>query len=251
MAASRSTSPGARRLKRRSDIATRALGEISGDFKFLSELSTEEIGCPTCGTEYNNDFAVRFAIATDEDRVATFITQIRGEIARLDTRISDVYAKFRLSHNQALTIQQILAEKQNEVSLEMIIESEGRKSVSGLLRTQLNSAEDDRNTVATKHSEAFDRLKDHRIKLANTEEAILAEYRDLLRRNLAELEVNEINLPKPERRFRPVQVSEKDVMCTCSQCAWAVHVTPDNLDAAHVAFGLHLCGEHPPYPVCC
>jgi hypothetical protein len=179
--------------KIRLDIATRALGEISGDFKFLSELSTEEIGCPTCGTEYNNDFAVRFAIATDEDRVATFISQIRGEIARLDTRISDVYAKFRLSHNQALTIQQILAEEQNEVSLEMIIESEGRKSASGLLRTQLNSAEDDRNTVVTKHSEAVDRLKDHRIKLANTEETILAEYRDLLRRNLAELEVNPLS----------------------------------------------------------
>jgi hypothetical protein len=179
--------------KTRLDIATRALGEISGDFKFLSELATEEIGCPTCGTEYNNDFAVRFAIATDEDRVATFISQIRGEIARLDARISEVYAKFRLSHNQSAGIQRILAEKQNEVTLEMIIESEGRKSARGLLRTQLDSAHDERNSLATAHSEATDRLKDHRMKLSTTEEGILAEYRELLRRNLNELEVNPLS----------------------------------------------------------
>ena len=128
--------------KSRLDIATRALGEIAGDFKFLSELPTEEIGCPTCGNEYSNDFAVRFAIATDEDRVATFINQIRGEIARLDARVSHVYEKFRLSQDQAGKIQRILAEKQGQVTLEMIIESEGRKSAGGLLRAQLESAEE-------------------------------------------------------------------------------------------------------------
>jgi hypothetical protein len=174
----------------RLDIATRALGEITGDLKFLNELPTEEIGCPTCGNEYANDFAARFAIATDEDRVAIFISHIRGEIASLDARIADVYAKFRLSQEQAAKIQHILAEKRDDVSLEMIIESEGRKSAGTLLRHQLASAEGNRNTIAVDHNEAVKDLKDHKVKLAATQDAIMAEYRELLRRNLSELEVN-------------------------------------------------------------
>ncbi|HZQ20477.1 MAG TPA: hypothetical protein VFA90_17420 [Terriglobales bacterium] len=177
----------------RLEIAKRALGEISADLTFLNELPTDEIGCPTCGNEYTNDFAVRFAIAKDEDRVATFINQIQGDIARLDGEIADVYAKFRLSQTQANKIQGILAEKQNEVTLDMIIESEGRKSASNLLRDQLASAEQERAGIAAEQTEASQALKDHKVSLRTTQEKVMGEYRELLRRNLHQLEVNPLN----------------------------------------------------------
>jgi hypothetical protein len=191
--------------KNRLDIATRALGEITEDFNFLSRLPKSEIECPTCGTEYTNDFAVRFAIATDEDRVAGFIEHIRSEILQLDNKISDLYSRYRLSQESASRIQDILAEKQGEVTLDLIIENEGRKAADNLLRSQLEAFEEKRNAIAVKAKESDDDLKAHKSRLASTEEAVLKEYTELLRANLFKLEVRSLSYDAYQELAPPIR----------------------------------------------
>ena len=54
----------------------------------------------------------------------------------------------------------------------------------------------------------------------------------------------------PQRRMRPVKISEDEIMCTCSQCSWASPpIAADKLETGRAAFGLHRCEEYPPYPV--
>jgi hypothetical protein len=173
----------------RLSIATRALGEIGKDFNFLSSLPTEHIECPTCGTEYENDFATRFAIATDEDRVAIFIEQIREELSRIEREIDSVYREFRLTEVQAGKIQGILAEQQGELTLRQVIESEGRKSADNLLSNQLIELDNARAAEAMKLGTSKDNLSAHEEKLQKTEDEVLAEYDRLLRKNLAGLNV--------------------------------------------------------------
>jgi hypothetical protein len=57
----------------------------------------------------------------------------------------------------------------------------------------LNQPRNFRRDLVVKQSEATERLKDHKLKLAATEENVMAEYRELLRRNLSELEVNPLS----------------------------------------------------------
>jgi hypothetical protein len=147
------------------------------------------VECPTCGTEYANDFAARFAIATDEDRVAVFIEQIREGIDRLDREIETVFREFRVTAAQAEKIQKILGEKQGELSLNQIIESEGRKAADNLLSGQLSDLEIQRGGISTKFDNARENLKAHDQKLSTVEKEVVGEYALLLRRNLDGLAV--------------------------------------------------------------
>ena len=69
------------------------------------------------------------------------------------------------------------------MTLETIIESEGRKSASKLLRDQLRDADGGLQTITVRHREGADNLRAHRQKLASTEDAVLVDYRGLLHRN--------------------------------------------------------------------
>ena len=133
--------------RNRLEIAEKALGEISADFKCLSSVTTESVECPTCGNHYENDFAVRFAVATDEDRVVEFIAHIRAELSRLDEQIAEVYQKYSVAKEQADNIQKILLETQGEVTLQTVIESEGRRAADKLLLGQLENARTSRSDV--------------------------------------------------------------------------------------------------------
>ncbi len=173
----------------RLEIAERALGEISKDFRFLSQMHTDSVECPTCGNQYANDFAARFAIATDEDRVAEFIAHLRAEIRRLDSEIEKVYANYSVAKEQATRIQEIMQEAHGEVTLQTVIESEGRRAADNLLTGQLNVM---RQARAQAESEA-ERLKGELDALDKRAAAVrdkrLEQYDQNLRKNLEALDV--------------------------------------------------------------
>jgi histidinol-phosphate/aromatic aminotransferase/cobyric acid decarboxylase-like protein len=52
-----------------------------------------------------NDFAARFAIASDEDKVAEFVAHLTAEIQRLDAELAEVYAKYSVAQEEANRIQ--------------------------------------------------------------------------------------------------------------------------------------------------
>lgn len=176
--------------KTRLAIASHALGELSNDFKFLTHSGTEEIECPTCGNHYKNDFAVRFSIANDEDRVAEFIAHITAEIARLDQEVASVYEKFSVAKGDAERIQSILAEKQGELTLGRVIESEGRKAADKLLNDQMDTLRSQTDVISADIAQIKEELRVLNAKSQTTREAVLDEYGRLLRRNFLSLGVS-------------------------------------------------------------
>jgi hypothetical protein len=174
----------------RLQIAEKALGEISADFKFLTQLGSDQVECPTCGNEYENDFVSRFAIATDEDRVALFIAQIRADLARTEGEIKGVYQKYSVATEQAERIQSVLMEVQGEVTLKTIIESEGRRAADQLLISQLGTAEEARVSAEKKVSGLEEELKGIDVNATSIRKERVSEYGDILRKNFAALDVN-------------------------------------------------------------
>jgi hypothetical protein len=173
----------------RLSIARQALGELSSDFKFLTHTQTEAIECPTCGTHYQNDFVARFAIASDEDRVAEFIAHITAEIERLEGDIRDVYEEYSLTKIQVEKIQSILSEKQGELTLSVVIESEGRKAADTLLKQQLVSAQSERAGIEEQLKELKEQLKVFDSRSAGLRREIMEEYERSLRNNFIALDV--------------------------------------------------------------
>ena len=174
----------------RLEIAERALGEISQDFNFLNRLHTDSVECPTCGNLYANDFAARFAIATDEDRVAEFIAHLRAELQRLDREISEVYANYSIAKEQAAGIQQILQEAHGEVTLQTVIESEGRRAADNLLSNQLTTLQETRGRVESEAKRLEDELKDLDRRAAFIRRDRLKSYDERLRKNFLALDVS-------------------------------------------------------------
>jgi hypothetical protein len=173
----------------RLEIAERALGEISQDFKFLSRLHTDSVECPTCGNLYANDFAARFAIATDEDKVAEFIAHLRAEIHRLDTEISKVYANYSIAKEQAAHIQEVLQEAHGEVTLQTLIESEGRRAADNLLSGQLTTLQEARVKAEAEAARLKEDLDVLDRRAASVRRERLQSYSDRLRKNFFELDV--------------------------------------------------------------
>lgn len=170
-------------------IAERALGELAGDFKFLTNGTSEEIECPTCGNRYENDFAVRFSIANDEDRVAEFIAHIRAEIARLDREIEELFREYSLTQEQAESIQKILNERQGELSLKVVIESEGRRAADNLLTEQRRGITDERTRISDELQVVKRKLKDVDAGAQGTRRLVMDEYERYMRRNFGDLAV--------------------------------------------------------------
>jgi len=170
-------------------IAEKALGEISGDFRFLSTRNAQQVDCPTCGKHYENDFAARFSIATDEDRVAEFITHIRAEVTRLDGQVSSIYEDFSVTRLEAQRIEDILAEKQGELTFADVIESEGRRAADSLLQGRLAIQRE----IAAGRQQEVDRaaaeVKGAQIKSKSIGEEVLTEYRKVLRQNFKDLDI--------------------------------------------------------------
>ena len=173
----------------RLEIARRALGEIDQDFKFLSRLRTDEIECPTCGNHYLNDFAARFAIASDEDKVAEFVAHLTAEIQRLDAEIAEVYAKYSIAQEEAKRIQEILAEAHGEVTLQSVIESEGRRAADNLLASQMDSLRQTRVDVEAQANQLKREIEELNKKAASIRSERLDEYSRYLRKNFLSLDV--------------------------------------------------------------
>lgn len=170
-------------------IAQKALGEISQDFSYLVKSGEQEIDCPTCGTHYENDFAVRFAIASDEDRVTTFIAQIETEIERIDREIVAVYDEYSIAKQQAESIQAILAEAQGEMTLNTVIESEGRRAAGNLLTSQLDALTDIRTTAEAGMTRLKDEVQALDVRSRGLRRERIEEYAGNLRKNFSSLDV--------------------------------------------------------------
>ncbi len=95
-----------------------------------------------------------------QDRVAEFIAHITAETERLEGEIVSVYESYSLTKGQAERIQSILSERQGELTLSVVIESEGRRAADKLFADQLETIKKERTEIENEIGKLKKRLKE-------------------------------------------------------------------------------------------
>lgn len=180
-------------------IVQHALEEIGADYRFATEKLTEDVvDCPTCGAVYQNSFIERFEIAKDEDRLADMLLQLREEQNGVDLEIGKVTKEFQDRHRETARVQELLATKKKEVSLAMVLQSEGRKEVAAIFGAKLEESRQQEarfRQLAEKYREDMKMFEDKRRRAA-----ILAFYQDRMRSFLHALNVDNL----PEKSYKSI-----------------------------------------------
>ena len=180
-------------------IAGASLKEVTGDYRFATEgVAGSHVECPTCGAVYSNSFAERFAIAQDEDRLSDLILHLRGELQTVEAEIETLSSEHSNRRADIQRITALLEERQGEITVRTLIQSEGKKEVNLLLRNKVEAvreraAEEDGNVNRLRL-----RLKD--FDDPDRTDRIVGLYHTLMRSYLHELKVVTLR----ERMYRQI-----------------------------------------------
>jgi predicted nucleic acid-binding Zn-ribbon protein len=108
-------------------ITTSTAKELKQDYQYAVNELHDEVECPTCGTLHTNSFAERFAVAVDESRCRELEAELRTDLADNETAITKVNEAYSGTTAGLEEAKQLLGAKQGEVTLQQLIENEGRK----------------------------------------------------------------------------------------------------------------------------
>jgi hypothetical protein len=106
--------------------------ELEKDATYAGELP-DEVFCPTCGTNHQNDFANRYGIVEDREACFEFFSQARSQVTDLTSKALKAEAELRLADRAVAEIQTLIDAKKGDISLFEVIESRGRRIASDML----------------------------------------------------------------------------------------------------------------------
>jgi hypothetical protein len=178
-------------LDSRIHVVEHSLAEVSADFNFATDkLLQDSVECPTCGAAYSNDFVDRFEIAKDEDRLQDMLLTLRVQRDTVTREIADRTAAFDDKRAEVQKIQSILESRREQVSLGMLLQSEGRKEVDSVFKAK-------RSEMLTRRAELRGQKEQLEKGLKRLEDKeriseILKGYRDLMRTYLFKLRVERL-----------------------------------------------------------
>jgi hypothetical protein len=118
-------------------ITQAAVQELTKDFSWISKIEENELLCPTCGTIHSNNFANRFSILDDQDACLDFLQSGYDRLEDLSRKVAQVEADMKQSDDTMAKITETLAERQGEISLQDVIETEGRRNAAALFDAQI------------------------------------------------------------------------------------------------------------------
>lgn len=178
-------------LEAQLEITKRALYETNKDYEFAVHEIDECISCPSCGADYENNFSERFGIAQDEQRCLDFIIELKEELEKIDQKISTINNVFSLKNKELAEIEKILESKKETIKLKDIIESEGKREMKELFEAEINVYNDELKEKLLLQSELEKEVKKFEDKIHSNK--IRLEYRDLMSKNLVNLNVHSLS----------------------------------------------------------
>lgn len=175
------------RLEAQREIVVLARQELMADYQFAADQDRDHVECPICGAEYSNSFLERFDIAKDEDRCVSLLQEINEHLVRVTEKIILHRKTLTRTQEELSRLNSLLESKQGEVTLQELIENEGKKD----LRVRLNL---DLDNIQREIGKIDGRLRQVQEKLSIYEDrerslAINRTFADFIRRNLYELNV--------------------------------------------------------------
>jgi predicted nucleic acid-binding Zn-ribbon protein len=179
------------RLEAQREIVQRVRRELNTDYEFVSrDLTENEVECPTCGERYENSFAERFAIAQDEDRCRSLLLELAGDMHKNVAQIDEHRATLTRTSGDLETIQEILDERQGDVTLKTLIENEGKREMASQLYHRIEVLTSTIANLDAKLAELKSSMK--RLEDPKRKQRIVAFYRDRMGQYLHKLRVKNL-----------------------------------------------------------
>ena len=190
-------------------IVLHALNEVSADFKFVTEaLENESVDCPTCGAQYSNSFVERFEIAKDEERLQTLALKLKAELQNAGIELSGVRKLFDDNHAEVQKVRFLLDRRRADVSLGMVLQSEGRKEVEGAFQREVEEIQKRKTGLEEKVASYGEDLK--RLSDRNRTEEIHNTYLSFMRLYLEKLSVERLSEESYKRIDSRIKESGSD-----------------------------------------
>jgi hypothetical protein len=193
-----------RSIERQIHITHEAAMELGQDFAFASDDLDDDVECPICGAHYENSFAERFQIASDEDQLRSALVEMQQELEACTLKIEE---RSKIADEVAGRIGQIselLEARQGEVKLNDILRSEGKKEVRGVLRKELDDLHIEVGKADLEVEAAAETMKQWTDRKRVTE--IKEFYRQRMDNYLMKLDVTELN----EESYKEVDCNIKE-----------------------------------------
>ncbi|CDX60020.1 conserved hypothetical protein [Mesorhizobium plurifarium] len=147
-----------------------ALNEMRGEFELASSLP-RQVECPTCGHEYQNSLAERFALIEDEGVLSKALTEVQSKLERLVEKERAERGNLDTIGASLARVQNILETQKQSLSLNDVLVAAGKTEAAKLLRVSLNekivAADDSRNrseSLRASMNEFTDRTRNSEIR---------------------------------------------------------------------------------------
>lgn len=114
-----------------------ALQEMRGEFELASSLP-RQVECPTCGHEYQNSLAERFALIADEGVLSKALTDAQLKLERLVEKEWAERGKLDVISASLARIQKIFGTRKQSLSLNDVLVAAGKTEAAKILRVSLN-----------------------------------------------------------------------------------------------------------------
>ena len=125
-----------------SKVVEAALYEL--DASFIDAVSEAlEVECPMCGQHYKNHISEQFELAVDKDELIQALLFARQKINELDRRLSEQRAQIAGIEIAIRRLNEILAVKKENISLQEVVAAEGRNEAHRVLNERLLSLHDE------------------------------------------------------------------------------------------------------------
>ncbi|MBD9597975.1 hypothetical protein IB270_34690 [Ensifer sp. ENS05] len=124
-------------LRSEATLLRRTLSEMRGEFELASSLP-REVECPTCGYEYQNSLADRFALIEDEGVLSKALTDAESKLERVVEKELAERSKLSAIATSLAGVQKILEVRKQSLSLNDVLVAAGKTEAAKILRTTLN-----------------------------------------------------------------------------------------------------------------
>lgn len=124
-------------LRSEVNLLAQTLREMRGEFEMASSLS-REVECPTCGHEYENSLADRFALIADEGVLSKALTDAQSKLLRVSEQERAERGKLGDVSQSLERIETILASRTDSLAFSDVLLSAGKTEAAKILRVSLN-----------------------------------------------------------------------------------------------------------------
>jgi len=120
------------------DLLRRGISELEADYSYAESPDTpDQIGCPTCGTEFENSFVERFGILDDIDHCHSLVDQWLKKRADASERLSTIESEYAQVSSKMSNVEALLQRSKENVTLSELIASEGMKEMVSSLNADI------------------------------------------------------------------------------------------------------------------